>query len=160
MITYFRGFKGSAAHLGKGKGCAGGQYPLTWSYSMSSLRCSKPASASKKSGLSTPSSSGVTPVNPRRVRLGPRLSTVASQLGHSHPQRPTVGLVEALSAASSTIGPPKVRLGAAPPRTPLDEGLQESCCSGVVRIDPIPLQFSCSDGLCNGFSRSGIKIIN
>lgn len=92
---------------------------------------------------------------PRRVRFEPELSSVSSQLGHSQPQRPTMGEVEGRSMAPSKWGP------STRPRRPdkmaptVEADAPDSCCSEEVASDPTLLLIGCS-GLCNGFSRSAI----
>lgn len=90
-------------------------------------------------------------MNPRRVRLGPQLSAVSSQLGHSQPQRPTVVDAEARSQSPSKRMPPTACWGA--DRLPVETGVQVSFWSENDGPDPTLLQGDCS-GLCNGFSRS------
>lgn len=93
---------------------------------------------------------------PRRVRLEPQLSAVSSQLGHSQPQRPTVGAVGARSMGPSKRGPSTERRWPPAMRPSREAGVQESWCSDEDAPDPTLLQSDCS-GLCNGFSRSANK---
>lgn len=98
MDPNLNGLMGPSSQRGNGNGCSIGHGPLA---------CLDSSNLAKLPSVTSPYTPFRRGLNPRRVRSGSQASACSSQLGHSQPQRPTVGSKDLFELVSSlgSVGP-------------------------------------------------------